>query len=170
MKKWLLCLLAVLMVLPLAACSVDAISASDKAFLSNGLEITLTSAFSEKEAEAGYTIAFDSTTVCVRGLKELYSSDPQLENMTLDKYTEKIYEKNSALSPKPIDTVDGLPIMEYELHNDQQNRDYSYFTTMFKGDDCFWLLQFACETKNYEEYRPYFIKWAKTVTLTSATV
>ena len=165
MKKWLLCLLAVIMVLPLAACSVDVKTASDKEFSSNGMKITLTSAFRESQAE-GYTAVYDSSEVAVIGLREPYSVAAQLEDMTLSEYADIVYQNNASKSPKPISTVDGLTVMEFEFHNDELDKDYSYFTVMLKGEDCFWMIQFASETNNYEECKPYFIKWAKSITLT----
>ena len=167
MKKWLLCLLAVLMVLSIAACNKDTVTASDKVFSSNGMNITLTSAFKESRID-GYTVVYDSPEIAVFGLREAYADAAQLKDMTLSEYADIIYKNNSSKSPKPVSTVDGLTVIEYEFHNEKLNKNYSYFTVMFKCDDCFWMVQFTCETKNYEANRPYFINWAKTVTFTSA--
>ncbi len=168
MKRWLLCLLAVLMVLPITACNKDTATASDKVFSSNGMNITLTSAFKKSKVE-GYTVVYDSPEIAVFGLREDYAYVAQLKDMTLSEYADIIYKNNSSKSPKPVSTVDGLTVIEYEFHNEELDKNYSYFTVMFKCDDCFWMVQFACETENYEANRPYFINWAKTITFSSAT-
>ena len=59
--------------------------------------------------------------------------------------------------------IEGLTTMEYEFLNEAENVTYCYFLSMYRGDTAFWLVQFACEASLYEDYRPYFIEWAKTV-------
>lgn len=36
---------------------------------------------------------------------------------------------------------------------------------MYRAPEAFWLLQFACESDDYEVYRPYFVSWAQSVNL-----
>ena len=172
MKRWLLCLLAVLMILPLAACRIfivkDVKTAEDKEFTSEGLTITLNEAFRESEFE-GTTLCYEAPKVSFYGQKNTFSVSPELKEMTLNDYADTVYQNNLSRSPKPIATVEGLVTMEYDFHDSEHEKDYSYFTVMLQGSDCFWTIQFACEKSNYEEFRPYFIKWAKTIKLTSET-
>ena len=74
-----------------------------------------------------------------------------------------MHESNSARNPDEVKTENGLTSMEYKFYNEQEKITYKYFTTMFKGDDSFWLVQFACNENLYEEFKPHFVDWAKTV-------
>ena len=42
-------------------------------------------------------------------------------------------------------------------------KEFYCTAVVYKADDAFWLVNFACEDKNKEEYSEKFIDWASTV-------
>ncbi len=159
MKK----VLTVLLVLTLLLVSLSScMKATPKEFASNGMTITLTNAFREKSVE-GYTVCYDSAKVAVLALKESFSLLQGFENFTLDQYAHMVREANAAKAPGEIFEVEGLVAMEYTFFNESEKQDFKYFCTMFKGTDAFWLVQFACKTQDYDNYKNSFVEWAKTI-------
>ena len=162
MKKILSLALALVMLVTFASCG----EANPKNFSAQGMTVTLTDAFKEN-TQAGYTVCYESSDVAVFILKESFSIQPGVENLTLDEYAELVRQSNASRSPSAITKQDGFHSMEYTFLNEQENQTYSYFCTMFKGTDAFWLVQFACKEGDYDSYKDTFLGWAKTVTFHS---
>ena len=158
MKKILSAVLVLTMFITLCACT----DPSPKDFSSNGMTITLTELFKEN-TQQGYTVCYDSPDVAVFVLKEEFSQAEGFGELTLDEYAELVYTANSSKSPSAVTKLDELTVMEYTFHNESENTTYKYFSTMFKGTDAFFLVQFACEEDKYEAKRDTFVSWAKTV-------
>ena len=57
---------------------------------------------------------------------------------------------------------------EYTRENEKLKGDYHYFAVLFKGEDAFWMVQFAVPEADITEYRPLFIDWAKTIEFTNS--
>ncbi len=161
MKKLIALLMAVLMLASLAACGAP----KEKEFTNSGLTITLNDSFTEKSYE-GYTVCYDSKNVAVFVLKEGFSLLAGLENYTLKQYADLVFAANSARNPSAITEVEGLTTFEYTFLNTEDNTTYKYFTTMFKGDDAFWTIQFCCAADKYNTYKADFIKYAHSVDVT----
>ena len=162
MKKIVSLFLALVMLVAFASCG----TAAPKTFSAQGMSLTLTSAFKEN-TQAGYTVCYESSKVAVFILKESFSLQPGLENLMLDEYAELVRQSNASKSPSAIEKQDGFHSMEYDFLNEKENQTYSYFCSMFKGPDAFWLVQFACKDGDYDAYRDTFMDWAKTVTFDS---
>ena len=60
-----------------------------------------------------------------------------------------------------IKTEDGITYFEYSKKPDDIK--YNYFVSVYKTEDAFWFIQFSCQSDKINEYRPLFIKWAKSV-------
>lgn len=163
MKKLFALLLASLMLVSLVACGGE--DSKEEVFTSNGMSITLDNSFKESSYE-GYTVCFESKTVAIFGLKESFTLLAGLENYTLAQYAELVHNANSSKTPSAITTVDGLTTFEYTFLNTENNVTYKYFTTMFKGDDAFWTIQFSCDAKDYDANKADFIKYAKSIDVT----
>ncbi|MBQ8895942.1 MAG: hypothetical protein IJY88_04025 [Clostridia bacterium] len=162
MKKFIAFLMAALMLVCLVSCGEP----KEKEFTSEkGLTITLTESFKEAQYE-GYTICYDSPTVAIFVLKEDFSLLAGLENYTLAQYAELVHNANSSKKPTAITEVEGLTCFEYTYLNTDDITDYSYFTTMFKGDDAFWTVQFCSKTDKYDSCKAEMIKYAKSVDVT----
>mgnify|MGYP002669826190 CR=1 FL=1 len=141
--------------------------AEKKVFSAEGMQITLTEAFSKSEME-GYTACFDSREVAVFVLKEPFSLGEGLNELSLDDYAQMVLEANSSKSADRIEEIEGRPFMEYAFYNSDTKEEYTYLAAMYKGPDAFWMVQFSCRTGQYEQYRPFFLEWAKTVELVTA--
>lgn len=165
MKKIATSLTAIFLAcLLLAGCgSLDVRNASEKQFTVEEATLTLTSAFTQTTVD-GYTGCFDSPTVAVLLLKESFDLMDGFGDYSLEDYAQLVYQSNASRNPGEVQQENGLTYLEYEFHNDDDGKDYKYFTSMYKAGTAFWLVQFACETSKYDDYRPDFIRWAGTVT------
>lgn len=164
MKRIVPVFLAVCMIITVfSGCSLfSAKGGSDKEFSGEGLTITLTDSFRIAEVE-GYTLCYDSFDVGVFALKETFSDYPTLEGLTLDDYKGYVLEANKDKSPKEDASFDGLTVLKYEYRVEAKKANFTYFVSLYKARDAFWLVQFACKSSVYAEYEPYFVKWAKSV-------
>ena len=82
------------------------------------------------------------------------------EDMTLSEYADLVIQANSLSAERKEE--EGLTCFTYE--KEQNGKNFEYYATVFKGPDAYWLIQFACETKNFDDFLPDFQKWAKSVT------
>ncbi|MBR5858317.1 MAG: hypothetical protein IKZ05_00190 [Clostridia bacterium] len=158
MKKLIALLMAALMLVSFAACG----EAKDKEFTKEGLTITLTDAFKEASFE-GYTVVYDSANVAVFVIKESFSLLAGFEDYTINQYAQLVHTANSSKLPGEVKLEDGLLCFEYTYLNTDDNTTYKYFTTVFKGNDAFWTIQFCSTADKYNECKPEMIKYAKSV-------
>lgn len=168
MKKILALVLALITLLSCVSCiGVKVYEAEATEFSSQGLTLTLTKAFKKADVQ-GYTVAYDSAAVAVFALKESFSLMAGMSDMSVDDYAELLREANAARDPGAIQTEEGVLFFEYSFYNEEEKTTFKYFTTVHKGDDAFWMVQFATREGVYDEYRPYLLQWAKTVDVTAA--
>lgn len=159
MKKIVSLLLAVLFMLLLVSCTKKETA---KEFSSNGLTVTLTDAFVEK-SYAGYTACYESADVGVFALREAFSLQEGLGDLTVEEYAELVRTANASRNPSQVKKENGLTVIEYSFLNEQENQTYKYYTVAFKTDDAFWLVQFASKAADYDAKKPLFADWAKSV-------
>lgn len=156
--------LALACALVLALGILGGCSASSKEFDTEaGMTITLPGSFNKKDME-GQTAYFESPTAIVTALKETFDelSAAGLDlsaDSTVDEYGQIIIEGNGLSGS--LEDKDGVKCFKYE--QTVSGTDFSYLGTVTKGPDAFWLVQFACETKNYDKFESDFIKWAKSM-------
>ena len=162
MKKCIAAVLLLAMTVALTACGGRVYDADPKEFTTSGMTITLTDAFQEITMK-GYTVCFDSSEVAVFGTRENFTTQGGFADITLENYAAMVYSNNATKSPGDVTKIDGLTTIEYAFLNEEENVTYCYFLSMYRGATAFWLVQFACKEAVYEEYRPHFIAWAKTV-------
>lgn len=162
MKRIIALIISACALLTLFSCSGKKVyEEKEKSFTSNGITIKLTEAFSEISQE-GYTAVYDSSEAAVFLLKENFTSFKN-EDMSLEKYAGFVLESNKDKAPTPISVEHGFSSFEYSFKNEETGKTYKYLTALFEGSDAYWCVQFTCESEKYEEYKPYFISWAKTV-------
>lgn len=159
MKKLLSLLLVLVTLFSLVACGEP----QPKDFTCQGMTITLTDAFKEN-TQGGYTVCYETATVAVFVLKEAFTLQAGLGDKTVEEYAAMVKQSNAARNPSDISTENGLVSMEYSFTNESTGDTYKYFSTMFKGSDAFWLVQFACKEASYDANKSDFIGWAKSVT------
>ena len=162
-----LCILLVAATAVGCALFSDPFSADKKTFSSNGMEITLTKAFKETSFE-GYTVCYDSSKAAVFALKEEFSLTEGLEALTLEQYHDLVLQANAAKNPERGENVGSIPTMLYNFYNEEKKTEYRYFAAMYKADDAFWIVQFACEEDLFDTYEPYFVEAGKTVVFQTA--
>lgn len=158
-----LCLLLTAALLAGCVFSAEPFAAEKQEFSSNGMSITLTKGFKET-SQQGYTVCFDSSRAAVFALKEEFTLAEGLGDLTLKEYCDLVFQSNADKSPEHGDDINGNPTMIYQFYNEDTKVEYHYLAVMYKASDAFWLVQFACDVEHAEEYEPYFIEAAKTVT------
>ena len=87
-----------------------------------------------------------------------------ITEMTIADYAERVQENNQM--EVEIKTEGDLTYFERSATTDGQT--FNYYSVMYRAPEAFWLLQFACESDDYEVYRPYFVSWAQSVTFAGA--
>lgn len=138
-------------------------STKPEVFTYDDMAITLTNQFTEKSME-GFTVCYDSSDVAVLSLEESFDLLEGFENYTLEEYGELVLQSNSFESELQSDN--GLTYFEYEYTDPETDVMYTYFTSLYKTSDSFWMIQFATP-EDYESYRPTFIEWAQAVEFTN---
>ena len=130
MKKIISCLLAVLILFSFAACATGA----EKEFTSNGMTLTLTDEFRETTYE-GYTVCYESKDVAVFVLKESFSLQAGLGDMSIDDYAELVMITHATdISADRIMWKPAHKIGEYELVYEDGT---SSTTPIFYGDNIY---------------------------------
>ena len=154
MKKKIIAVVLLLCVslLAFAACGAD------KEFSTEGMTITLTDQFVEKDV-VGQTKVYQSTYVIVTALKEDFTMLPGMEDWTLTYYTNLTLQANHLAAP----VIQTQTYYYFTYEKTVSGQEYFYLATTHKASDAFWLIQFACFKKDKDTYLPKFIKWADSV-------
>ena len=158
MKKIIAFIFCFMLAFSACACT-NILNADLKEYTAEDFSIMLPDEF---EKEDKYTVSFRKNDVFVWVIRDHFSNLDGSEEWSAADYADAIYKVNIGKSPSMSEN-EGLHIMEYTVFNEHENKTYTYFTTMYKGSDSFWMVQFVCEDKEYETYKPHFTKWAKTV-------
>lgn len=130
-------------------------------FNCQGMTITLTEAFEETEP-GNYTACYESKNTMVFALKEEFTIADGFEDYTLEEYGQLVMMANGM--EDELNTTDGVMWFTYTYDSPEHDQDFYYFATVHKGNDAFWLIQFATTESLAEQYMPQFLEWAKTVT------
>lgn len=136
-------------------------NANDKTYTSHGMSITMPDGFYEKSL-ASVTVYFESQETIVTALKEDFTTLEAInlgKNSTLKDYGQAVLANNQ--KSEELKEKDGLTYFTYTTSVSGKN--FFYTAVVYKADDSFWLLNFACEDSNKDKYEDIFLKWAKTV-------
>ena len=144
-------------------CFVSCGESKPKTFTSDaGLLITLTDDFYEKSM-VSQTLYLESQKAIFVALKEDFSSFSNLgyntESMTLMDYANLVIANNKL----DITATENDGLVTFNYSKDVSGKDFYYKAYVFRGDDAFWLCQFACENSNKTTYDNQFDTWAKTI-------
>ncbi len=140
----------------------DDAKVTPKQFAVDNMQITLTSEFTT-ESYQGYNGVFASREVAVFVVKEEFSLMEGLEVYTLQQYGELVIDNNGLAGIVELSEAEGICYFDYEYDNTEENTIY-YLSSLFKGEDAFWIIQFAVPAEETEAYLPQLIEWAKTIT------
>ena len=150
-------LLITVLALTLTATGCSLLEPKPKTFSKAGMSITLTESFVEQDLIT-QTAYYVSMNAVVTALKEDGSSIP---NYSVKDYAELVCQANG-LNQSSVVAKDGYAEFTYE--KEVSGKEYYYYARCFKNGTDFWLFQFACETKNTEDYTERFEAWASSVT------
>jgi hypothetical protein len=136
-------------------------SSQTQEFSKAGMTITLTQDFHEKDV-VSQTATYLSTKYIVISLKEDFQTMAQYNvstDISLSEYAEAIIANNSIST-----TIEGNEIRPYFVYSRKVNgKDFTYLAMVYRGSDAYWVLTFACESKNFASAQTQFMKWADTV-------
>lgn len=138
----------------------DSAKAEAKDFSSNGMTITLTEDFVEREY-IGYTAIYTSSDVVVGVIGESFSLMPGLKNYTTQQYAQIVMQNNGKYAE--IKTEDGLVYFEFDDSDPTTNVVYHYVAYAYKTSNSFWLVQFSTTKAKVDDYAESITKWAKSV-------
>lgn len=136
---------------------------TDEVYKANGISITMNKGFVKKDL-ASATVYYESNEAILTALKETFT-DLETANLgkasSVNDYAKAVLTNNK--NDSEIKTEDDLTYFTYE--KEASGKDFYYLASVYKSNDSFWLLNFACETKNKDTYEPLFKLWAKSVIL-----
>ena len=159
MKKIIAAVLATITLISLVGCSSKDYKQLNKKFTKDGITLTLTKAFEENtvfsDGTAHATYVSNGATVVV--LKDGSTS----KSLSAKEYAERWISANAKYSPAPLTEEKTFVSTEYKAY--QQDKAHIIYTAFYKSGESFWIVQFLCPEANYEEYSPYFAKWARKV-------
>jgi len=127
-----------------------------KKFENDGFTITLTDKFKEQTSEMGFDAYFVTDFCGVVVLREEFTLEEGLAEMSLEKYITNVIANNGYTDIAP-QNKDGLWFYE-------RTSDSSYAQSYcYKGSDSFWIVQFLCNPSDTELLGDTFYLWAQSV-------
>ncbi|MBQ5866967.1 MAG: hypothetical protein IIW56_09870 [Oscillospiraceae bacterium] len=125
-------------------------------FETEGIKLTLTDKFIEKESELGFYAYYVSNFCGVVVLKEDFSLEEGLADRSLEEYVGSVIANNGHTDIKPQNKDD----LWFYVRDSGGTRTYSY---SFKGSDAFWIVQYLCMTSDAPMLEDLFYLWANCV-------
>lgn len=127
-----------------------------KIFEKDGINLTLTDKFIEKESELGFYAYYVSNFCGVVVLKEDFSLEEGLAERSLEEYIGNVIANNGHTDIEPQNKDD----LWFYVRDDNGTRSYSY---SYKGSNAFWIVQFLCMTSDASKLEDQFYLWANSV-------
>ena len=127
-----------------------------KIFEKDGIDLTLTDKFIEKESELGFYAYYVSNFCGVVVLKEDFSLEEGLADRSLEEYIGNVITNNGHTGIEPQNKDD----LWFYVRDNNGTRSYSY---SYKGSNAFWIVQFLCMTSDAPKLEDLFYLWANSV-------
>lgn len=153
--------LGVAIVVGFAIGIISAFIPSEEYFYVDEMNIMLTDDFWVVEAE-GYNACFLSDDVTVFVLKESLKGT-EYANYTVYDYGNLLIEVNE-INSSVVTEENGVVHFDYTYNVVEENTVYYYFTSVYKSNDAYWMIQFAVEKEDFVEYKDDILSWAASVT------
>ena len=150
-KRNLIALLLCAVMLLTCGCSAKA-----KTFTASGMTIELTEDFTEKDM-LGFTAVYQSEDVFVFALKEEF--DILGDEMNVDEYAELVLEANQM----DADVEHEGEHTYFTFDKTVSGKDMTYTAVLYKGEDAYWMIQFACLSKDYDKLEDTIFGYANSV-------
>lgn len=165
MKKIIVILLSILMLMGVSACSKkDELSSDLQTYKADGISIKMPAGLKnqQKEGEEMYDMFYGNDnfamTISRQDKQLLITNGYMSEGEGVDKFADVLteltgftFEKNSS----------GVFVSKYD--NTVNGTDFSYFSSVRDGKDCFWIIDFFCMAEDASTYYPQFEAWDNTV-------
>lgn len=128
-----------------------------------GLSIKMSDFMEENKSGDNYVYYFsDDVMVSIKKIsfEELEKNGSGDSNTSLEAYASMVEE--------------GKPDVHFEFENERaattytaedKKGEYSFFVTLRKGKDAFWMINYSCVLEDADEMKPQFEKWDQTVKL-----
>lgn len=171
MRKKIIAMLVIsILVCFLTSCGVTEEESATTTYSKNGMSITMDNGFIENEV-VSLTYYLQNQNNILTALKESFT-DLHAINITADSTLENYAQ--AILDTNYIDAIITLSESNkytwFSYNKSLSGKDYYYLATCHKANDSFWLIQFACETKNTEIYNEKFHTWADSVVFVDVTI
>jgi hypothetical protein len=150
-KRSLIALLLCAVLLLTCGCT-----AKPKTFTASGMTIELTEDFAEKEM-VGFTAVYQSKDVFVFALKEEF--EILGDSMDLDEYADLVLEANQM----DADVEHEGEHTYFTFDKTVSGKDMTYTAVLYKGEDAYWMIQFACLSKDYDDLKDTIFGYAASV-------
>lgn len=125
-------------------------------FEKEGIKLTLTDRFIEKESELGFYAYYVSDFCGVVVLKEEFSLEEGLADCSIEEYIINVIANNGHTGIKPQNKDD----LWFYVRDSGATTSYSY---SFKGSNAFWIVQYLCTPSDAAELEDLFFLWANSV-------
>lgn len=145
----------------LTGCQIRFFFEKEETFTNEGLSITLTNNFYEKEHIA-FTSYYESNNMMVVVIKENYSILSSV-GITKDSSLEN-YLKTVILANKHDSSVkEEDDITYFDYVSSEGGKDFKYVVTAVKGSEAIYLVQFCVVEDTYDDYKDDIFEYAKSL-------
>lgn len=131
-------------------------SADPETYTKENFQITLTENFKEVE-QSGWFAAYESKTAMVFILRE---AEELIGDMTVEEYGDLVLEANGMTDFKMTKAEDYVWV---DYTDTPEEQEIYYMVACFRGEDAYWVINFATPAVNREDYREIFFDWADSV-------
>lgn len=131
----------------------------EKSFDADGLLLTLSSRFVESGDRGGFDRAYYSNHEAIFVSVEAVPDEP------LQDYAARSVSRLAAGQTAAALTESGLTGFEYQTTEGEKS--YACLACFLEGEGRVWTLVFRCRPKDYEEYRPDYIRFAENAQILS---
>ena len=169
MKKTVKIFSIILTLLLVVSCSACA-KGEPKTFSDDGISVTLTDEFEKKSIDGHHTLYYESKDAVVIVTKEsfgLFSGTQISQYSHLSEYT-KLVQTNNQLTAE-VAVTEKYEYFTYEREVETEvlfiskTRHFTYLAVTYKSSSAFWLVQFACESDDFDSKKAEFFAYADSV-------
>lgn len=132
-------------------------SVDTETFTAEEFSITLPETFYESSAD-GYTALYDSDKAAVFVIRESFESLGVTDDFTVEDYADAVIAANPGYDYADVSVDSGYAITQFN------NSGLDFCCAMYKAEEAFWFIQFACYEEDYDVMVDYFSEWLWTAT------
>lgn len=163
MKKHIKKLIIMISVMVFCLTSLTACSSDPKNFTYGNLTVTLNKSFKE-ESNSKFDLYASSDNVIFSVVEE---SEENLEYSgyaisNLKGYCDEILTLNNVSKDKLIQRNNYYYFVNKKTIS---GASYTYVHCMYYGSGSYWICEFVCKTKDYDNFKDRIFKWADSVTI-----